>query len=134
MTLDNQRLTIPNGKIWGDVIRNATANDRRRMNETVGISYDDDIAKAEAVALEVAKALKHVLANPEPQVLVTALGDSSVNLSIRAWVPTKEYFASCCELRRSVKLRFDAEGISIPYPQRELQVRALPASVRALES
>ncbi|QDV09580.1 Small-conductance mechanosensitive channel [Planctomycetes bacterium Poly30] len=134
MTLDNQRLTIPNGKIWGDVIRNATANDRRRMNETVGIGYDDDIARAEAVAMEVAKSLQHVLADPEPQVLVTSLGDSSVNLSIRAWVPTKEYFGSCCELRRSVKLRFDAEGISIPYPQRDVHVRALPKRAEAVES
>lgn len=126
MTLDNQRLTIPNGKIWGGVIRNATANERRRMNETVGISYDDDIPRAEAIAMEVAKSLEHVLSEPEPQVLVTGLGDSSVNLSIRAWVPTKEYFASCCELRRSIKLRFDAEGISIPYPQRDVHVRDVP--------
>lgn len=128
MTLDNQCLTIPNGKIWGNVIRNATANDRRRINETVGISYDDDIPKAEAIAMEVAKSLQHVFEEPAPQVLVTSLGDSSVNLSIRAWVPTTEYFGSCCELRRSIKLRFDEEGVSIPYPQRDVYVRTLPVA------
>ncbi len=122
MTLDNQRLTIPNGKIWGDVIRNATANDRRRTNEVVGIGYDDDIAQAEAIALEVASSLQHVFAEPAPEVLVTSLGDSSVNLSVRAWVPTDQYFAACCELRRALKLRFDAEGISIPFPQRDVHL------------
>ena len=122
LTPDNQKLTVPNGKIWGNVIRNASANDRRRTNEVVGISYDDDIERAQEVAKEVVMNMEHVLADPAPAVLVTSLGESSVNLSIRAWFPTKEYFGSCCELRKAVKLRFDAEDITIPYPQRDVHL------------
>lgn len=122
LTLDNQRLTIPNGKIWGDVIRNVTANPERRINETIGIGYGDDVDRATAVALEVLGELEAVHAEPEPQVLLTSLGDSSVNLSLRAWVATGDYFATCCELRRRIKLRFDAEAISIPYPQRDVHL------------
>jgi len=122
LTLDNQRLTIPNGKIWGDVIRNVTANPQRRINEPVGIGYGDDVDRATALALEELVGIDAVHAEPEPQVLLTGLGDSSVNLSLRAWVDTGDYFATCCELRRRIKLRFDAEGISIPYPQQDVHL------------
>lgn len=122
LTLDNQRLTIPNGKIWGDVIRNVTANPKRRINETVGIGYGDDVDRATEVALEVMRDLEALHDEPAPQALLTGLGDSSVNLSLRAWVNTPDYFATCCELRRRIKLRFDGEGITIPYPQRDVHI------------
>ncbi len=122
LTLDNQRLTIPNGKIWGDVIRNVTANPQRRINEAVGIGYGDDVDRATAVALEELNGIDAVHAEPAAQVLLTSLGDSSVNLSLRAWVDTGDYFATCCELRRRIKMRFDAEGISIPFPQRDVHL------------
>lgn len=123
LTPDNQKLTVPNGKIWGNVIRNATANDRRRTNEVVGVGYGDDLERAQEVAAEVVLGMQHLIHEPAPQVLVTSLGDSSVQLSIRAWFPTGEYFASCCEMRKAVKLRFDAENITIPYPQREVHIK-----------
>ncbi len=123
LTPDNQKLTVPNGKIWGNVIRNASANDRRRTNEVVGIGYGDDLEHAQEIAAEVVLNLPHLIEEPAPQVLVTSLGDSSIQLSIRAWFPTAEYFASCCEMRKALKLRFDAENITIPYPQREIHIR-----------
>ena len=135
LTPDNQRLTIPNGKIWGDVIRNVTANETRRMNETVGVGYEDDIARVEEVAMEVVKSIDTVLPDPEPQVVLVGLGDSSVNFSVRAWAETGDYFATCCEFRRRIKLRFDEEGISIPYPQRDVHLvgAAPPESGRVAE-
>jgi len=121
-TLDNQQLTIPNGKIWGDVIRNVSAHPRRKIMETIGIGYDDDIDKATSVALEVVKGIDATLDDPEPQVVLVGLGDSSVNLSIRAWVESGDYFPTCCEIRRRVKMKFDEEGISIPFPQRDVHL------------
>ena len=121
-TLDNQQLTIPNGKIWGDVIRNVSAHPRRKIMETIGIGYDDDIDRATAVALEVVKGIEATLDDPEPQVVLVGLGDSSVNLSVRAWVESGDYFPTSCEIRRRIKMKFDEEGISIPYPQRDIHL------------
>ncbi|MEL6430428.1 MAG: mechanosensitive ion channel family protein [Planctomycetota bacterium] len=128
-TLDNQSLTVPNGKIWGGVIRNVTANPTRRIVENVGIGYGDDVDRAMDLALEVVRGLDAVASDPEPQVVLIGLGDSSVDLSMRAWVPTGDYFATVCELRRRIKLRFDAEGISIPYPQRDVHVHRVGAEL-----
>lgn len=128
LTPDNQRLTIPNGSIWGSTIRNVTANTTRRIDEPFGIGYDDDIEKAEAVMLDVVKSMEHVQADPEPQVLLMELADSSVNFTVRAWVPTGEYFGTVCELRRRMKMRFDKEGISIPYPQQDLHMHQVDPS------
>ncbi len=127
LTPDNQRLTIPNGSIWGSVIRNVTANTTRRITETIGIGYGDDIEVAERTMLEVVKSLEHVQAAPEPQVFLTELADSSVNFSLRAWVPTDEYFGTVCELRRQIKMRFDKDGISIPYPQQDVHMHEVAA-------
>ena len=128
LTPDNQRLTIPNGSIWGSTIRNITANTTRRIDETFGIGYSDDIEKAEAVMLEVVKSMEHVKADPEPQVLLMELADSSVNFTVRAWVPTGEYFGTVCELRRQMKMRFDKEGISIPFPQQDVHMHQVDPS------
>lgn len=128
LTPDNQRLTIPNGSIWGSTIRNVTANDRRRIDEPFGIGYDDDIEKAEEVMLEVVKGMEHVLDDPEPQVLLMELADSSVNFTVRAWVPTSQYFPTVVALRRAMKMRFDKEGISIPYPQQDVHMHQVDAS------
>lgn len=122
MTPDNQRLTIPNGSIWGNVIRNVTANPTRRLNETVGIGYGDDIDKAKEIALEVLGKIEAVHGDPTPQVFVTGLGDSAVNLSLRGWVDTSKYFGTCCELRHRIKIAFDEAGISIPYPQQDVHM------------
>ncbi|MEM1449751.1 MAG: mechanosensitive ion channel family protein [Planctomycetota bacterium] len=128
LTPDNQRLTIPNGAIWGSVIRNVTANTTRRIDEPFGIGYEDDIEKAEAVMLDVVKSMEHVQAEPAPQVLLMELADSSVNFTVRAWVPTGDYFGTVCELRRRMKMRFDQEGISIPYPQQDVHMHQADAA------
>ncbi|MEE2940191.1 MAG: mechanosensitive ion channel family protein [Planctomycetota bacterium] len=125
MTPDNQRLTIPNGSIWGGVIRNVTANPTRRFTETVGIGYGDDIDRAKEIALEVLEKIETVHGDPGPQVLVTGLGDSAVNLALRGWVDTSDYFGTCCEVRHRIKNAYDEAGISIPYPQRDVHMHSV---------
>jgi small conductance mechanosensitive channel len=128
LTPDNQRLTIPNGSIWGSTIRNITANETRRIDQTFGIAYDDDIEKAEAVMLDVVNSMEHVKSDPAAQVMLMELADSSVNFNVRAWVPTSQYFGTVCELRRQMKLRFDKEGISFPFPQQDVHMHQVDPS------
>jgi len=121
-TIDHHRVIIPNGQAWGDVIDNYTTNDRRRTTLTFGISYDDDIDKAMTVMRETALAHDHVMAEPEPWVAVSGLGDSSVDIDLRAWVRQPEFFQTNRDLIKMVKEAFDREGITIPYPhQVEIQ-------------
>ncbi len=119
-TYDNQRLVVPNGKIWGDVIKNVTGQTVRRVDMEFGIGYSDDIPKAEAVLTQLAAEHELVLDDPETLVKVGSLGDSSVNLLLRPWVKTADYWTVYWDLTRAVKMRFDAEGISIPFPQRDV--------------
>lgn len=115
-TPDNQVIVIPNSKVWGDVITNATASDRRRVDLVFGIDYDDDADKAMAVILEVAQADPRVLSDPAPWVRVTNLGDSSVDLTSRLWCSSGDYWELKFALMKDVKAAFDQNGISIPYP------------------
>jgi small conductance mechanosensitive channel len=119
-TFDNQKLIVPNSKIWGDVIRNLTAETTRRVDLVFGISYGDDIAKAERLMMEEIEKHELVLEEPPPVIKVHALGDSSVNFVVRPWVKTENYWAVFWDLTRSIKLRFDQEGITIPFPQRDV--------------
>ena len=128
LTPDNQRLTIPNGSIWGSTIRNITANETRRIDQIFGTAYDDDIEKAEAVMLDVVNSMEHVKSDPGAQVMLMELADSSVNFNVRAWVPTSQYFGTVCELRRQMKLRFDKEGISFPFPQQDVHMHQVDPS------
>lgn len=121
-TPDNQLIVVPNGSIWGDVITNVTANPTRRLDLKFGVSYADDLDKVKAVLLEVLRANPRVLPTPEPVVEVHELADSSVNFIARPWVATADYWALHWELQRTVKQRFDQEGISIPFPQRDVHV------------
>lgn len=122
MTFDNQRLVVPNNLIWASVITNLTAQRTRRVDLTVGISYQDDIEKAEAVLLDIISEHEAVLDNPEPTVRVHELGESSVNFIVRPWVKTSDYWDTYWDLTKAIKLRFDKEGISIPFPQRDVHV------------
>jgi len=122
LTLDNQTIIIPNNKIWGDVIRNITAQTMRRVDMTFGISYSDDIPKAEQVLQEILDSHEKVLADPEPIVRLHELGDSSVNFAVWPWVAVEDYFEVYWDITRSVKIRFDEEGISIPFPQRDVHI------------
>ena len=122
MTFDNQKLVVPNNMIWGSVITNVTAQRTRRIDLTFGISYGDDIDKAEAVLHQIVDAHDAVLGNPKPLIKVHELGDSSVNIIVRPWVKTDDYWDTYWDLTKAVKQRFDKEGISIPFPQRDVHV------------
>lgn len=121
-TFDNQTLVVPNGKIWGDVIKNVTGQHVRRVDMEFGIGYSDDIQKAERILAEAAADHDLVLESPETMVKVNSLGDSSVNLILRPWVKTGDYWNVYWDLTREVKLRFDKEGVSIPFPQQDVHL------------
>lgn len=129
LTFDNQTIVVPNNKIWGDVITNITANRTRRVDMTFGIGYGDDIAKAEKVLNKVLEDHPKVLKDPAPVVQVHELGDSSVNFVVRPWALTDDYWTVYWDITRTVKERFDAAEISIPFPQRDVHLHgaAVPA-------
>jgi len=122
MTPDNQSIVMPNNKIWGDVIKNVTAQTLRRVDMTFGISYSDDIPKTEKVLREILDAHEKVLPDPEPIIRLHELADSSVNFVVRPWVNRDDYWDVYWDVTREVKMRFDREGISIPFPQRDIHL------------
>jgi small conductance mechanosensitive channel len=122
LTVDHQTLVIPNSKIWGDVIKNVTAQDIRRVDMVFGISYSDDIPHAERVLEEIVRNHDKVLDDPEPVIRLHNLGESSVDFIVRPWAKTDDYWDVYWEITREVKMRFDAEGISIPFPQRDVHI------------
>ncbi len=119
---DNQLIVIPNGKIWGGTITNVTGSDKRRIDLTFGVAYEDDIEKASSVLTEIVTAHEKVLDDPAPVIRLHELADSSVNFVVRPWVRTPDYWTVRWDVTAEVKRRFDAEGISIPYPQRDVHV------------
>jgi small conductance mechanosensitive channel len=121
-TFDNQTLVIPNSKIWGDVIKNVTAQKVRRVDMEFGIGYGDDVELAERVLQDILSSHDLVLAKPETVIKLHTLGDSSVNFIVRPWVKTEDYWNVYWDITREVKLRFDREGISIPFPQRDVHL------------
>jgi small conductance mechanosensitive channel len=122
ITLDNKRVIIPNSKVWGAPIINYTALKTRRVDMSVGISYSDDINKAITIAMNLLKNHKDVLKDPAPMVAVDELADSSVNLIIRPWVKTEDYWTTKWEITQKIKESFDKEGISIPFPQTDVHL------------
>ena len=121
-TFDNQIVIVPNGEIWGGVITNVTGSDTRRVDMKFGISYSDDIAKAAKILEEIVSSHELVLKDPEPVIKLHELGDSSVNFVCRPWAKTKDYWDVYWDVTRAVKERFDAEGVSIPFPQRDVHI------------
>ena len=119
-TPDNQSLIIPNSKIWGDVIRNYTGQRIRRVDLEFGVSYGDSIEQVEAILSDIIAKTPEVLPDPPPNIRVHRLGESSVDFIVRPWVATEHYWDVYWRLQREVKLRFDAEGICIPFPQRDV--------------
>jgi small conductance mechanosensitive channel len=122
MTFDNQALVVPNNLIWSTVITNVTAQRTRRVDLTFGISYSDDIEKAERIFREIVTQHEKVLDSPEPMIHLHELGDSSVNFIVRPWVKTDDYWDVYWDVTRTVKIRLDEEGISIPFPQRDVHM------------
>jgi small conductance mechanosensitive channel len=119
-TLDNQVIIVPNNMIWQQVITNITAQRTRRVDLTFGISYSDDIDKAKEILWDVVRNYDGILEEPEPNIRVNALGESSVDLICRPWVRTDDYWDTYWNLTEIVKKRFDEEGITIPFPQRDV--------------
>ncbi len=126
-SFDNQRIIVPNNAIWNDMITNVTGLPTRRVDMTFGISYSDDIAKATAILEDILKKHPLTLDDPPPMVKLHELGDSSVNFIARPWVKTADYWTVYWDVMRTVKERFDAEGISIPFPQRDVHLYQAPA-------
>lgn len=119
-TPDNIRVIIPNGKISNEPIKNYSAEDTRKLDMLFGIGYDDDIKKAKELLTSIVTSDERVLTDPAPQIVVAELGDSSVNFKVRPWCKTEDYWGLFFDLQERVKLEFDAAGISIPFPQRDV--------------
>ena len=125
-TPDNVRITVPNSGVYGQTISNYTAYDTRRNDLVLGISYADDIETAFGVIRQVLDADDRVLADPVPDIWVGNLGDSSVDILIRPWCKTEDYWALRFELTRKLKEQIEAAGCSIPFPQRDVHIDGGP--------
>ncbi len=121
-TFDNQIIIVPNSKIWGDVIKNVTHERTRRVDMVFGIGYADDLLKAEGVLNDILTSHPSVLRSPEPNIKVHTLNTSSVDFIVRPWVKTDDYWDVYWDVTKEVKLRFDREGISIPFPQQDVHL------------
>ena len=121
-TPDNVRITVPNSGVYGQTISNYTAYDTRRNDLVLGISYADDIETAFGVIRQVLDADDRVLADPVPDIWVGNLGDSCVDILIRPWCKTPDYWALRFDLTRKLKEQIEAAGCSIPFPQRDVHI------------
>lgn len=122
-TPDNQVIIIPNSTVWGDVITNVTASDTRRIDMVFGIGYEDSIEKAQEVLENVVSEHPRILPDPEPLIRVNELGESSVNFIVRPWVRAEDYWEVYWDLTAKVKEVFDANGLTIPFPQTEMRIK-----------
>ncbi len=123
-TGDNVRVTLPNGSVWGNAITNFSYHETRRIQLTFGISYGDNIEKAMDIIREVIAAEDRCFGDPEPVVAVTELADSSVNIMVRVWCASSDFWPLSWYLLRTVKENFDEKGISIPFPCRTIYTAA----------
>ena len=121
-TPDNKRITIPNGPLANGNITNFSREDKRRVDMVVGIGYDDDFKKAKKVLSKIISKQKLTLDEPKPLIRVSNLGDNSVDLNVRFWVNTKDYWETYYDITENIKETFDKKGISFPYPQRDVHL------------
>ncbi|MBN2398475.1 MAG: mechanosensitive ion channel [Deltaproteobacteria bacterium] len=119
-TPDNKTVIVPNSRIMGDTITNYSAKDTRRVDMVFGVSYADDIDTVRSLIRDVIDHDGRILKDPEPAIVVSSLGDSSVNFTVRVWVKTPDYWGVFFDTVEAVKKRFDAEGVSIPFPQTDV--------------
>lgn len=122
-TLDNKVVVIPNGTLANASLTNVTTSDRRQIDLTFGIGYDDDLKKAKAILQQIAETTEERVKDTDIQIFVRDLAESSVNLGFRIWVPMDDYWKVRWELNERVKLTFDEEGITIPYNQLDVTVK-----------
>ena len=119
-TGDNREIIVPNGQIYAGTIVNYSAKETRRIDLVFGIGYDDDIAKAKQIMEDILKQDERILADPAPSVAMAELADSSINFNVRPWVRSADYWTVRADILEKTKLAFDANGISIPYPQQDV--------------
>ncbi|BAK70081.1 mechanosensitive ion channel family protein [Aliarcobacter butzleri] len=120
LTADNQKIIVPNSSITGGSITNVNANDTRRVDIIVGISYEDNIKHAKEVLANIINENSKVLKDKSVGINVTELADSSVNITINVWVKSSDFASTKAELLESIKTTFDEVGITIPYPKQEV--------------
>lgn len=121
-TPDNVKIIVPNADIWGSAIKNFSAHDTRRVQLVVGIGYGDDMDKAMELIRGVIAADSRIQGEPEPFVAVSALGDSAVEITIRVWCTAADYWPIHFSMPKAIKESFDANGVSIPFPQRDVHL------------
>jgi len=121
-TPDNKEIIVPNGSIYSSAITNFSARDTRRVDMVFGIGYGDDIKLAKQVLTEIVESDERVLKDPAPVIALGSLGESSVDFLVRPWVKSEDYWAVLWDTNEKVKQRFDAEGISIPFPQMDIHI------------
>ncbi len=121
-TGDNRQIIVPNGSITNDTITNFSAKPTRRIDLVISCGYDDDLRAVKQYLLATLEADERVLADPEPVVAVSELGDNGVNLFVRPWVKTEDYWKTRWDLFEAIKLGFDERGYNIPYPTRSIHV------------
>ena len=121
-TGDNKQIIVPNGQIMESIITNYSANETRRVDLVVGVSYDDDLDKVRKTLEELVAAEERILDDPACTIAVSELADSSVNFVVRPWVKTSDYWGVHFDLTEAIKKRFDKEGISFPFPQQDVHL------------
>jgi small conductance mechanosensitive channel len=124
-TGDNKQIIVPNGQIMNSIITNYSANDQRRVDMVVGVSYDDDLDKVRSTLQELIDADDRILDEPACTIAVSALADSSVNFVVRPWVKTADYWGVMFDMTEAIKKRFDKEGISFPFPQQDVHLHTV---------
>ena len=122
-TPDNVKVVIPNAKVTGDCIKNLSVNGTRRVDMVVGVSYEDDLKKAKQVMMDVLVSDERVLKDPAPTVAVLEMADSSVNFVVRPWVKVADYWDVRFDATENIKNALDANGITIPFPQRDVHLK-----------
>jgi small conductance mechanosensitive channel len=127
-TGDNREIIVPNSQIYSGTIINYSAKATRRIDLVFGIGYGDDIAKAKQIMDDIMKQDERILADPAPAVAVGELADSSVNFNVRPWVNSGDYWPVRADLLEKIKLAFDANGISIPYPQQDVHMHEVSSN------
>ena len=123
LTIDNQVVTVPNGQLANSTITNYSKQESRRLVFNIGIAYESDIQKAKDVLLGLVYDDPRIFSEPEPYCIVDAYGDSSIDLSLRAWCNTAEFWTIKWEIQGKIKDALQAEGISIPFPQMDVQIK-----------
>ena len=129
-TGDNKTIFVPNGKLVGDNIVNYSTKPTRRVDLVIGVSYDADLSHVKSVLGDILAKEERILKDPEPTIGVLELADNSVNFAVRPWVNAADYWGVYFDLHETIKVRFDKEGIGIPYQQRDVHLHQVEAQAK----